>query len=150
MKKYAKIIDEETKLCEVGLGDTEAIYYEEIISDENGDKKIIHKVKEYYQKIGYEIKDVEEGYDGNWYVLGYAPAKPEPTEDEMKENVKMIRNSYLQQTDFTQLSDAPFTVEEKAEYAEYRKYLRDYPEEENWWLQNPKTFEERKGLMNQS
>ena len=79
-----------------------------------------------------------------YFQIGEEPQPYVPTEDEMKENVKMIRNIYLQQTDFTQLSDAPFTVEEKAEYAEYRKYLRDYTEEENWWLQNPKTFEEWK------
>ena len=79
-----------------------------------------------------------------YFQIGDEPQPYVPTEDEMKENVKMIRNIYLQQTDFTQLSDAPFTVEEKAEYSEYRKYLRDYPEEENWWLQNPKTFEEWK------
>lgn len=79
-----------------------------------------------------------------YFQIGDEPQPYVPTEDEMKENVKMIRNIYLQQTDFTQLSDAPFTVEEKAEYSEYRKYLRDYTEEENWWLQNPKTFEEWK------
>lgn len=79
-----------------------------------------------------------------YFQIGDEPQPYVPSEDEMKENVKMIRNIYLQQTDFTQLSDAPFTVEEKAEYSEYRKYLRDYPEEENWWLQNPKTFEEWK------
>jgi len=77
-----------------------------------------------------------------YFQIGEEPQPYVPTEDEMKENVKMIRNGYLQQTDFTQLDDAPFTVEEKAEYAQYRKYLRDYTEEENWWLQNPKTFEE--------
>ena len=77
-------------------------------------------------------------------------SKYEPTEDELKSQVRMIRNIYLQQCDFTQLTDAPFTEEEKAEYSEYRKYLRDYTEEENWWLQNPKTFDEWKGLMNQS
>ena len=100
-----------------------------------------------------ELIDRREEKDGKLYRYWQILKRPEPepyvpTEDEMKENVKMIRNSYLQQTDFTQLSDAPFTVEEKAEYAEYRKYLRDYTEEENWWLQNPKTFEEWKGLMN--
>ena len=99
------------------------------------------------------IEYIDATYDENFQEAKQILKRPEPepyvpTEDEMKENVKMIRNSYLQQTDFTQLSDAPFTVEEKAEYAEYRKYLRDYTEEENWWLQNPKTFEEWKGLMN--
>lgn len=85
-----------------------------------------------------------------YFQIGDEPKPYIPTEDEMKERVKRIRNDYLQQTDFTQLSDAQFTVEEKAKYAEYRKYLRDYTEEENWWLQNPKTFEEWKSLINQN
>ena len=54
MKKYAIIIDEDTKVCEVGLGDN----------------------VEFYQSLGFEEMEVEQAYDGNWYVLGYAPKKP--------------------------------------------------------------------------
>lgn len=54
MKKYAKIINEETKLCEVGLGTNKA----------------------FYQSIGMTEQEVEQAYDGSWYVLGYAPKKP--------------------------------------------------------------------------
>lgn len=63
--------------------------------------------------------------------------EPIPTEGELKERVRAIRNSYLSYWDFTQLEDAPFTEDEKAKYREYRQYLRDYTEQENWWLQNP-------------
>lgn len=70
--------------------------------------------------------------------------KYEPTEDELKSQVRMTRNMYLQQCDFTQLPDAPFTEEEKQKYAKYREYLREYTDQENWWLQNPLTFEEWK------
>ena len=65
----------------------------------------------------------------------------EPTEDELKANVRSVRDSYLQHYDFTQLPDAPFNEVEKTQYADYQ-YLRDYTENENWWLANPKTFEE--------
>jgi hypothetical protein len=121
MKKYAKIIDNKTKEVQVGAG----------CSDE------------YYQEIGMTLMDVEQAYTGDWYVKGYAP-QYNPTEDELKTNVRRVRNEYLQYYDFTQLVDAPFTDEEKAVYSEYRQYLRDYTEGESWWLSNPKTFEEWK------
>ena len=65
-----------------------------------------------------------------------------PTEDELKAQVRFVRNSYLSYWDFTQLDDAPFIEDEKVKYREYRQYLRDYTNGENWWLKNPKTFEE--------
>ena len=55
MKKYAKIYNEDTKGVLVGLG-TNTVYYE---------------------SIGMTEMDVEEAYDGNWYVAGYAPQKPQ-------------------------------------------------------------------------
>lgn len=117
MKKYAKIIDSKTKEVQVGVG----------VNDE------------YYKEIGMTLMDVEQAYNGNWYIEGYAP-KYEPTEDELKERVRSARNGYLKDTDFTQLNDAPFTSEEKLQYAQYRQYLRDYTEGENWWLENPMDF----------
>lgn len=84
----------------------------------------------------YHIED-----DGTYYKT---VKNPEPSIDELKAKVRAVRDSYLQETDFTQLPDAPFTTEEKAQYAQYRQYLRDYTEGENWWLNNPKTFEEWK------
>ena len=53
----AKIVDEKTKECEVGLGNN----------------------SEFYASIGMEELDVEECYNGSWYIEGYAPQKPEPT-----------------------------------------------------------------------
>ena len=57
MLKYAKIINEETKECAVGTGT-------------NAD---------FYKSIGFEALDVEQSYEGRWYISGHAPAKPEPT-----------------------------------------------------------------------
>lgn len=62
MKKYAKIINEETKACEVGLGTNST----------------------FYQSIGMTEMEVEQAYDGSWYVAGYAPVKPEPTKEEIQ------------------------------------------------------------------
>lgn len=60
MKKYAKIINEETKACEVGLGTNSA----------------------FYKSIGMTEMDVEQSFDGSWYLLGYAPQK---SLDELKQ-----------------------------------------------------------------
>ena len=57
MLKYAKIINEETKQVSVGLGSK----------------------TEFYETIGMIQMDVEEAYNGNWYLKGMAPIKPEPT-----------------------------------------------------------------------
>ena len=60
MVKYAKIVNEETKEVSVGLG-TDV---------------------EFYKSIGMEEMDVEQAWNGSWYLKGYAPKKPEPTTEE--------------------------------------------------------------------
>lgn len=57
MKKYAKITNEETKTCDVGLGTN----------------------TDYYKSLGMTEMEVEQAYNGQWYLSGYAPTKPEPT-----------------------------------------------------------------------
>lgn len=57
---YAKIENEETKECSVGFGTN----------------------KDFYQSIGMIEMDVEESYDGKWYVAGYAPQKPQELIDQ--------------------------------------------------------------------
>ena len=91
MLKYAKIINEETKQCEVGLG-TNA---------------------EYYESIGMTEMDVEEAYTGDWYVAGYAPEKPAPTYEEQKQ---ARANAYREEVDpitahIERLKDAEQTEE---------------------------------------
>ncbi|MBR2028256.1 MAG: hypothetical protein IKA10_04605 [Oscillospiraceae bacterium] len=120
--RYAKIIDDKTKEVQVGVGCTD----------------------EYYIEIGMTLMDVEQAYNSRWYVAGYAPAQPEPTEDEKKVSVRACRDYYLNITDYTQLLDSPYSAEEIKQYAAYRTYLRDYTNQENWWEQNPMTFDEWK------
>lgn len=114
---YAKIINEETKLCEVGLGTNST----------------------FYQSIGMSEMEVEQAYDGQWYLKGYAPEKP--TEQKEAE-VRAVRNQYLKQTDEFMIVDYPITDDERGLYRQYRTYLRDYTLTENWQESNPLKFEE--------
>lgn len=60
MLKYAKIINEQTKQCDVALGR--------------------------YIPDGFVEMDVEEAYNGSWYQMGFAPIKPEPTYAEKRQS----------------------------------------------------------------
>ena len=114
---YAKIINNETKQCEVGLGTNSA----------------------FYKSIGMTEIEVEQAYDGSWYVKGFAPEKPV---EELQAQVRAVRNQYLEQTDKYMITDYPITDEERGLYRQYRVYLRDYTLSENWWESNPLKFEE--------
>ena len=67
MKHFAKVIDE-TKKCIVGLGTN----------------------TDFYQSIGMSEMDVEQGYDGNWYIKGYAPKE---TVEHKNEQIRLQRQS---------------------------------------------------------
>nr|DAU42234.1 MAG TPA: hypothetical protein [Caudoviricetes sp.] len=58
--KYAKVKNEETKVCDVGIGTNDA----------------------FYESLGFTKQEVEQSYTGEWYLKGYAPSKPEPTNAE--------------------------------------------------------------------
>lgn len=60
MLKYAKIVNEQTKECDVGIGTN----------------------TEFYKSIGMSEMDVEQAYNGSWYIVGYAPEKPAETTEE--------------------------------------------------------------------
>lgn len=114
---YAKVINEQTKACEVGTGTNIA----------------------FYQSIGMAEMEVEQAYNGSWYLQGYAPEEPQ----EVKENeVRAIRNQYLEATDKYMIADFPLSDDEKDLYLKYRVYLRDYTRVEGWFEKNPLTFDE--------
>ena len=52
-KKYCFVLNEETKEVRLGAG----------VDDE------------YYASIGMKLREVEQAYNGNWYLKGYAPVK---------------------------------------------------------------------------
>ena len=75
MLKYAKIIDQEKKLCSVGTGDPEAVF--ERFEDPQTGEETVTYVSDYYSRRGMELMDVEQDHLGRWYVKGFAPAPPE-------------------------------------------------------------------------
>lgn len=84
--RYAKIIDADTHEVQVGVGCDEA----------------------YYIEIGMIEMSVERAYTGRWYVTGYAPAKPEPTPEE----IKQIRIAELK----TELDSTDYKIIKCSEY----------------------------------
>ena len=117
MLLFAKIEDEATKRVVVGLGTN----------------------TKFYQSIGMSEMEVEQAYDGSWYLKGFAPEKPV---EEKEAEVRSVRNQYLEQTDKYMIVDYPITDDERELYKQYRTYLRDYTLSENWWESNPLKFEE--------
>ena len=69
MLKYAKVTNEETKTCDVGLGTN----------------------IDFYKSLGFTEQEVEQAYDGQWYLKGFAPTKPAPT---IAEQVLSLENEY--------------------------------------------------------
>jgi len=72
-KQYAKIINEQTKELQIGMGCDVA----------------------YYLEIGMEYMETELAYNGKWYLKGYAPKEPQP-EPKTKEQVQQIRAALYQ------------------------------------------------------
>lgn len=72
-KQYAKIIDDQTKELQIGVGCDVA----------------------YYLEIGMEYMETELAYNGKWYLKGYAPKEPQP-EPKTKEEVQKIRAALYQ------------------------------------------------------
>lgn len=65
----------------------------------------------------------------------------------MQAEVRAVRNSYLEKhVDPKQLVLVwdSLSADERKTYSDYRTYLLDYTNTENWHLQNPMTFEEWK------
>lgn len=104
--RYAKIIDEKTKEVQVGVGCPD----------------------EYYIEIGMTLMEVEYAYNGNWYLAGYAPVKPEPTEPTIEDQCNIYLNTYVQPyaTDIFKYND--LSAEEQKNLSDYRKYLIEYKE----------------------
>ena len=66
---FYKIVNENTKEVSVGLGtDTE-----------------------FYESIGMIDGEVEQGYDGNWYLKGYVPQKP--LEELKQEKIRELKDN---------------------------------------------------------
>ena len=112
MKAYAKVTNEQTKRCEVGDGTNVA----------------------FYKSIGMTLQEVEEGYDGSWYLKGYAPQMPQEVfeaqlQEQMTEAVQHALDGFaktrgydgiMSACSYSNSTDAQFKFE-----ADYCIQLRD-------------------------
>lgn len=73
--KWAQVTDPLTKECSIGLG-----------NDAN-----------YYKSIGFEQLEVEEAWDGAWYLKGYAPSKPQSV---INQEIIAKDQAFLNETDW--------------------------------------------------
>lgn len=114
MLKYAQIINEETKKCDVALGS--------------------------YIPDGFVEMEVEQAYNGAWYLKGYAPEKPAPTREEIS---ALREQAYIKEVDVLHAQKdrktilGTWTEEDEANYiAEVKRRSEDianrypYPTEE--------------------
>ena len=127
---YAKIENEQTKQVSVGTGTNTA----------------------FYQSIGMSEMEVEQAYNGCWYVKGFAPEKP--TEQKEKEAraerdrrvdaiIWRIERYQTQKVAGLETTETSETVEALLLYAQY---LRDFPQQDGeWWNAPILTFEEWRG-----
>ena len=114
MIKYAKVIDEETKQCEVGVGTNDA----------------------FYRKIGMKKLDVEQcSWNGKWYLTGYVPSEPE--EHKKQKRIAQIKEELASKDEKSTRSvrailagtateaDRQFLINVEAEVQALRQELRE-------------------------
>lgn len=133
MLKYAKIINEETKQCFVGLNDLDDIYCDEIAYDEDGNPyELKMTYKEYYESIGMSEMNVEQAVCGQWYLQGYAPEPTPPTHEEVRQmRIEYRRNHIDDQTSERSRKQAnkTWTDEDEADYLALDAEVTAYIEE---------------------
>jgi len=85
---------------------------------------------------------------GEYYTVA---KNPEPTEEEQKEKIKNLCSAYINGISWrierynTQKElgiETSDTAETYLKILEYMQYLRDYNNSGEWWLEEPKTFED--------
>lgn len=96
--------------------------------------------------VGEFEEDKEHTIDDYMQVNGeYVLTSSDEAIKQKKDDVRAVRNSYLEKyVDPKQLVLVwnSLSENEQKEYTDYRRYLLDYPEIEDWYKQNPLTFEE--------
>lgn len=110
-----------------------------ILTKPYGEKERIDFIVNYNHNNGLKIEETE-------IELQAWDFDDEEKLEQKQVEVRTVRNSYLKKY-IDDRAKSPFMwdeipEEEKALIGEYRKYLLNYTEEENWFEQNPKTLEE--------
>lgn len=108
-----------------------------VIEETTAEKPIVK-----YREVNGQIEQYAESAP--------VPSVPEPTTEQQEMQIRVQRNSLLSLSDWTQLADAPLTLEQKQAWAEYRQALRDVPEQAGFpknviWPSTPETEARHEG-----
>ena len=96
MKKYAKVTNEQTKECMVGLGTN----------------------IEFFKSMGMTEQEVEQAYNGSWYLVGYVPQKPNDVQiQELEKQIEELNTKMLR--DIIILNDENASEQEKTQAQTY-------------------------------
>lgn len=98
--------------------DTNEIRY--ICSQEAGVSASIPSQKDW--EVLETTENIKIGYDGKYYLESQLPEKPETL---LAEEIRIKRNRFLFESDWTDLPNAPLSDQEKEEWRLYRQALRD-------------------------
>ena len=74
-------------------------------------------------ETGFDI--IEGAYSASEYII--TDGSPVLRTDNVLEKLRMLRDSLLNESDWTQMPDSPLTDAKKTEWATYRQSLRDAP-----------------------
>lgn len=91
---------------------------------------------------GNKFSDRPNG-DGTYTVY-----EVKESETDKQNRVRGIRNQMLEESDKYMISDYPLTDEERQQFIAYRKYLRDYTEQKDWWEMLPMGFADWRETLN--
>lgn len=98
-----------------------------------------------------EVKTVSNSTIKRFFVIGDEPKPYTPTDDELKAQVRSVRDSYMvsiqnridRYRNQKELGiETTDTEEVFKQLLEYTQYLRDYPNGKKWWNENPMVFDE--------
>ena len=98
-----------------------------------------------------EVKTVSSPTIKRFFVIGDEPKPYVQTKDELKAQVRTVRDKYIQTTqnridryrNQKELGiETTDTEEVFKQLLEYTQYLRDYPNGKKWWNKNPMVFDE--------
>ena len=114
------------------------------IGEDESEEQILQRVVQCFpiEKWNSPSDPVIENLVGATNANTYTPPVVSTLTISLEETIRRERNIKLQESDWTQLPDAPLTTEQKTQWGTYRQALRDLTEQEGFpstivWPQSP-------------
>lgn len=118
------------------------------IGIQNNKPVFVGKTKKELENLDFVILDEIKKVDFAKMYNGVIYTEEEELKTAKQDFVRSVRNEYLVKYVDGAVSNplrwADMSQELKDMYTNYRLYLLDYTEQEDWWEQNPKTLDEWK------